>query len=103
MGEKIASEVVTAIDDGTIVNQWGSTNIDDEGNPTQKTVLIENGILKSYIIDKMGARKMGLKSTGSGRRQSMINHSKCEIGFPIFMAFTSQPPLITVPNRYLTP
>jgi TldD protein len=70
MGEKIASEVVTAIDDGTIVNQWGSTNIDDEGNPTQKTVLIENGILKSYIIDKMGARKMGLKSTGSGRRQS---------------------------------
>ncbi len=70
LGEKIANEVVTAIDDGTIPNQWGSTNIDDEGNPTQKTVLIENGILKSYIIDKMGARKMGLQSTGSGRRQS---------------------------------
>ncbi len=70
MGQKIANEAVTAIDDGTIPNQWGSTNIDDEGNPTQKTVLIENGILKSYIVDKMGARKMGLKSTGSGRRQS---------------------------------
>ena len=70
MGEKIASDVVTAIDDGTIVNQWGSTNIDDEGNPTQKTVLIENGILKSYIVDKMGGRKMNIQSTGSGRRQS---------------------------------
>jgi len=70
MGEKIANEAVTAIDDGTIPNNWGSTNIDDEGTPTQKTVLIENGILKSYMVDKLGGIKMGMNSTGSGRRQS---------------------------------
>lgn len=70
LGQQIASEVVTAIDDGTIPNEWGSTVIDDEGAPTQKTVLIENGILKSYMIDKLGGRKVGLESTGSGRRQS---------------------------------
>ena len=70
LGKQIASSVVTAIDDGTISSKWGSTNIDDEGNPTQKTVLIENGILKSYMIDKLGGIKMNMESTGSGRRQS---------------------------------
>ena len=62
--------MVTAIDDGTIPNGWGSTNIDDEGTPTQKNILIENGILKSYLIDKLNGRRMGMESTGSGRRQS---------------------------------
>ena len=70
LGEKIASDVVTAIDDGTIANEWGSQNIDDEGNPQQKRVLIENGILKSYMIDMRNARRMKMPSTGSGRRQS---------------------------------
>lgn len=70
LGEQIASTKITAIDDGTIANEWGSLNIDDEGNPTQKNVLIENGILKSYMIDKLNGRRMGMKSTGSGRRQS---------------------------------
>lgn len=70
LGEQIASTKVTAIDDGTIPNAWGSLNIDDEGNKTQKNVLIENGILKSYMIDKLNARRMGMKVTGSGRRQS---------------------------------
>ena len=70
LGEQIASTKVTAIDDGTIPNAWGSLNIDDEGTPTQKNVLIENGILKSYMIDKLNARRMGMKVTGSGRRQS---------------------------------
>ena len=70
MGQKIANEKVTAIDDGTIPNSWGSINIDDEGTPAQKNVLIENGILKSYMIDKMGGRRMGMASTGSSRRQS---------------------------------
>lgn len=70
MGELIANPAVTAIDDGTMPNHWGSSNIDDEGNPTQKTVLIENGVLKSYIIDKIGGMKMGMESTGSGRRES---------------------------------
>jgi TldD protein len=70
LGEKIANPVVTAIDDGTLPNEWGSENIDDEGAPTQRTILIENGILKSYMVDKLGGLKMGLKPTGSGRRQS---------------------------------
>lgn len=69
LGQKVAHESVTAIDDGTILNSYGSLEIDDEGEPTQKTTLIENGILKSYIVDKIGARKTGYKITGSGRRQ----------------------------------
>lgn len=70
LGEKIANEKVTAIDDGTIPNAWGSINIDDEGTPAQKNILIENGILKSYMIDKFNGRRMGMASTGSSRRQS---------------------------------
>jgi TldD protein len=69
LGEKIAHECVTAIDDGTLLGENGSLEIDDEGSPTERTVLIENGILKSYIVDKMGARKTGYRPTGSGRRQ----------------------------------
>lgn len=70
IGEQIASTKVTAIDDGTIQNHWGSSNIDDEGNPTKKNVLIENGILKSYMIDKLNGRRMNMAPTGSSRRQS---------------------------------
>jgi TldD protein len=70
LGKQIANTCVTAIDDGTIPNLWGSTTIDDEGNPTQRTVLIEKGILKSFMIDRMGGIKIGMKPTGSGRRQS---------------------------------
>ena len=70
LGEQIASTKVTAIDDGTIPNAWGSLNIDDEGNKTRKNVLIENGILKTYMIDKLNGRRMEMESTGSGRRQS---------------------------------
>ncbi|WP_252231500.1 TldD/PmbA family protein [Clostridium sp. ZBS15] len=70
LGQQIASTKVTAIDDGTIVNAWGSLNIDDEGNKTQKNILIENGILKGYMIDKLNGRRMNMKPTGSSRRQS---------------------------------
>lgn len=70
LGKKIASNIVTAIDDGTIPNAWGSETIDDEGTPSQKNVLIEKGILKSYLIDKLNGRKMNMKSTGSARRES---------------------------------
>ena len=70
MGEKIASDVVTAIDDGTIANEWGSNNIDDEGNPTQKTVLIKDGILTNYLIDDFNGRRMGMKGNGATRRES---------------------------------
>lgn len=70
LGQQIANPKVTAIDDGTIPNAWGSINIDDEGTPAQKNILIENGILKSYMIDKFNGRRMGMASTGSARRQS---------------------------------
>lgn len=70
LGQKIASDKVTAIDDGTIPNAWGSINIDDEGTPARKNVLIENGVLKTYMIDKFNGRRMGMASTGNARRQS---------------------------------
>ena len=70
LGQKIANEKVTAIDDGTIPNAWGSINIDDEGTPARKNVLIEKGILKSYMIDKFNGRRMGMESTGNARRES---------------------------------
>ncbi len=70
LGQQIAAPCVTAVDDGTIPNAWGSQNIDDEGNFQQKRVLIENGILKSYMVDRLNGRRMGMESTGSGRRQS---------------------------------
>ena len=70
LGQKIASDVVTAVDDATIPNGWGSYNIDDEGEESRKNVLIENGILKSYLVDKLNGRRMNMPSTGSGRRQS---------------------------------
>lgn len=70
LGTQIANPKVTAIDDGTIPNAWGSINIDDEGTPARKNVLIENGILRTYMIDKFNGRRMGMASTGSARRQS---------------------------------
>ena len=70
LGCQIASEKVTAIDDGTISNAWGSSNVDDEGNLQQRRVLIEKGILKSYMVDRLNGRRMHMNSTGSSRRQS---------------------------------
>ena len=69
LGQQIANPKVTAIDDGTIPGAWGSVNIDDEGTPTQRNVLIENGILKGYLVDRLGSRRMGMPMTGSARRQ----------------------------------
>ncbi len=70
LGEKIASEKVTAIDDGTIPNMWGSINIDDEGTPSRKNVLIEKGILKSYMTDRYNGGIIGMAPTGNSRRES---------------------------------
>ena len=70
LGERVAAPGVTVIDDGTITDRRGSLTIDDEGTPAQKTVLIEDGILKGYMQDRMNARLMGVDSTGNGRRQS---------------------------------
>ena len=70
LGQQIANKCVSAVDDGTLINEWGSENFDDEANPQKKRLLIKNGILKSYMIDEINGRKMGMESTGSGRRES---------------------------------
>jgi len=69
-GEKIANPLVTAIDDGTMPNAWGSANYDDEGRPQQKRTLIKDGILTSYMVDYLNGKRMNESSTGSGRRES---------------------------------
>jgi TldD protein len=73
IGERVAAPDCTIVDDGTLPGRRGSLNIDDEGTPTQKTVLIENGILKGYMQDKLNARLMGGTSTGNGRRESFAH------------------------------
>lgn len=70
IGQRVAAKGVTVLDDGTIADRRGSLNVDDEGNPSQRNVLIEDGILKGYIQDSMNARLMGVKPTGNGRRES---------------------------------
>ena len=68
--QQIAASCVTAIDDGTLPNEWGSLRVDDEGMATTRLVLIENGMLKNYMIDRLNGKRMGMEPTGSGRRQS---------------------------------
>ena len=70
MNTQIASTKITAIDDGTLKNHWGSINIDDEGTKSQRNVLIKDGILNSYLVDKLNARRMNTDITGSSRRES---------------------------------
>jgi TldD protein len=70
VGQRVAASGVTVLDDGTLADRRGSLNVDDEGNTSQRTVLIEDGILKGYIQDAMNARLMGVKPTGNGRRES---------------------------------
>ena len=70
LGEVISAPCVTAVDDGTLPGVWGSINVDDEGTPARRNVLIENGVLKSYLVDYLNGLKMGMPSTGSARRQS---------------------------------
>jgi len=73
IGERVAADGVTVVDDGTIARRRGSLNIDDEGNPTQCTMLIENGILKGYLQDSLNARLMNASVTGNGRRESFAH------------------------------
>ncbi len=73
IGEKVASPLCTVVDDGTIPGRRGSLNMDDEGTATSRTTLIENGILKGYITDRLNARLMGIPLTGNGRRESFMS------------------------------
>jgi TldD protein len=70
IGERVAAKGVTVVDDGTLSQRRGSLTIDDEGTPTSRTVLIEDGILKGYLQDRLNARLMGVPATGNGRRES---------------------------------
>ncbi|MDH4224907.1 MAG: TldD/PmbA family protein [Deltaproteobacteria bacterium] len=70
MGQMVAGPLLTAVDDGTLANHWGSFNVDDEGMAPQRTVLIENGVLRGFLADRTGASKAGVVRTGSGRRES---------------------------------
>jgi len=76
IGQQVASSKVTVVDNGLMPGRRGSLNVDDEGTPTQETVLIENGILKGFLSDKLNARLMGMPNTGSGRRRA-ITISPC--------------------------
>ncbi len=73
IGEKVATDLCTVVDDGTLQGRRGSLTVDDEGTPTRCTTLIENGILKGYLQDKLNARLMGMPSTGNGRRESFAH------------------------------
>jgi TldD protein len=73
VGQRVAARGITVIDDGTIDRRRGSLNVDDEGNPTQRTVLIDDGILKGYMQDQLNARLMGVPLTGNGRRESFAH------------------------------
>jgi TldD protein len=73
IGEQVAAPECTVVDDGTLARRRGSLNIDDEGTPTQCTTLIENGVLRGYMQDRLNARLMGVRPTGNGRRESFAH------------------------------
>jgi len=73
IGTRVASELCTVVDDGTIADRRGSLNVDDEGTPTQRTVLIERGILRGYLQDRLNAALMKMPVTGNGRREGFAH------------------------------
>src|SRR5258708_13639269 len=85
LGEKVAGENITIIDDGTMPGGFGTSPFDGEGVPSQRTVVIENGILKSYLLNTYTAKKLGLKTTGSAARGLTANP---ELGSPKFFLHT---------------
>jgi len=91
IGQPVASEKVTVVDNGQIAARRGSINVDDEGSPTEETVLIEKGILKGYLTDKLSARLMGTRSTGSGRRESYQHYPMPRMRNTYMLAGTDSP------------
>jgi len=91
MGQKVASELCTVVDDGTIGSRRGSLNVDDEGQPTQRNVLIENGVLRGYLQDELSSRLLGAESTGSGRRESYAHIPMPRMTNTFMMAGESDP------------
>lgn len=91
LGQKVASELCTIVDNGALANRRGSLNIDDEGTPTQNNVLIEKGILRQYMMDKRNGRLMGVPSTGNGRRESYAHLPIPRMTNTYMLAGESQP------------
>src|SRR6266567_2177440 len=91
MGQKVASELCTVVDDGTIGSRRGSLNVDDEGQPTQRNVLIENGVLRGYLQDKLSSTLLNTPSTGSGRRESYAHIPMPRMTNTFMMAGQSDP------------
>ena len=89
IGQKIASDIVNAVDTGVDENQWGSINVDDEGTPAQRNLLIENGILKSYLVDKRNSKIMNHPITGNSRRQSYKYQTTSRMTNTYFLKGTS--------------
>ena len=91
IGQKVASELCTVVDDGTIGNRRGSLNVDDEGNPTRRNVLIENGVLRGYLQDKLSSTLLQSESTGSGRRESYAHIPMPRMTNTFMLAGESEP------------
>ena len=100
LGQKIASDIVNAVDTGIDENEWGSINVDDEGTPSQRTVLIENGILKSYLVDKRNSKIMNHPVTGSSRRESYKNQTTSRMRNTYFLNGTSTFEEIIASTKY---
>jgi TldD protein len=91
LGQKVASDLVTVVDDGTMANRRGSLNVDDEGTPTGRTVLIEDGILRGYMQDRLNSRLMGMAATGNGRRESYAHAPMPRMTNTFMLAGTDDP------------
>ena len=91
IGQRVASELCTVVDDGTIPSRRGSINVDDEGTPTHRTVLIENGILNGYLQDRLNASLMKMPLTGNGRRESYAHIPMPRMTNTFMLAGQSEP------------